>query len=100
MARRKPLPEYQLNNVRLLDELPAQAGQSVAIDRIQLPKRQPRRYFDPDKMQQLVQSVQEHGILEPLLVRPLGNDKYELVAGERRLKAAQTLGLQKIPVFG
>jgi len=98
MARRKPLPEYQLNNVRLLDELPTQAGQSVAIDKIQLPKKQPRRYFDPDKMQQLVQSVEEHGILEPLLVRPLGNDKYELVAGERRLKAAQTVGLAEIPV--
>ncbi|MBD1865179.1 MULTISPECIES: ParB/RepB/Spo0J family partition protein [Trichocoleus] len=98
MARRKPLPEYQLNNVRLLDELPTQAGQSVAIDRIQLPQKQPRRYFDPDKMQQLVQSVQEHGILEPLLVRPLRNDKYELVAGERRLKAAQTVGLAEVPI--
>jgi ParB family chromosome partitioning protein len=98
MARRKPLPEYQLNNVRLLDELPAQAGQSVAIDRIQLPKKQPRRYFDPDKMQQLVQSVQEHGILEPLLVRPLGNNNYELVAGERRLRAAQTVGLGEVPI--
>ncbi|MBD2123596.1 ParB/RepB/Spo0J family partition protein [Trichocoleus sp. FACHB-262] len=98
MARRKPLPEYQLNNVRLLDELPAQGGQAVAIDRIQLPQKQPRRYFDPDKMQQLIQSVQEHGILEPLLVRPLGNDKYELVAGERRLKAAQTVGLAEVPI--
>ncbi|MBD2097676.1 ParB/RepB/Spo0J family partition protein [Trichocoleus sp. FACHB-591] len=98
MARRKPLPEYQLNNVRLLDELPTQAGQSVAIDRIQLPKKQPRRYFDPEKMQQLVQSVQEHGILEPLLVRPLGNNSYELVAGERRLRAAQTVGLGEVPI--
>ncbi|MBW4489928.1 MAG: ParB/RepB/Spo0J family partition protein [Trichocoleus desertorum ATA4-8-CV12] len=98
MARRKPLPEYQLNNVRLLDELPAQAGQSVAIDRIQLPEKQPRRYFDPEKMQQLVQSVQEHGILEPLLVRPLGNNDYELVAGERRLRAAQTVGLVEVPI--
>lgn len=98
MARRKPLPEYQLNNVRLLDELPTQAGQAVAIEKILLPEKQPRRYFDPEKMQQLVQSVQEHGILEPLLVRPVDNDKYELVAGERRLRAAQSVGLPEVPI--
>lgn len=98
MARRKPLPEYQLNNVRLLDDLPTQAGQSVAITKIVLPEKQPRRYFDPDKMQQLIQSIQEHGILEPLLVRPLDRNTYELVAGERRLRAAQSVGLAEVPI--
>lgn len=98
MARRRSLPEYQLNNVRLLDELPAQAGQAVAIEQIHLPEKQPRRYFDPDKMQQLIQSVQEHGVLEPLLVRPLDNNKYELIAGERRLRAAQSVGLTEVPI--
>jgi ParB family chromosome partitioning protein len=44
---------------------------TVAIDHIQLPAQQPRRYFDPQKMEQLVLSVKEHGILEPLLVRSL-----------------------------
>jgi len=98
MPRRKPLQEYQIANVRLLDDLPSQSSQAVAIEKIHLPATQPRRYFDPDKMRQLTQSIQEHGILEPLLVRPLGNDAYELVAGERRLRAAQTIGLAEVPI--
>lgn len=72
---------------------------TVALSAIKLPvKRQPRRYFDPDKMAQLVSSVREHGILEPLLVRPLERGNYELIAGERRLRAAQEVGLAQIPV--
>jgi len=60
-------------------------------------RRQPRRYFDPDKMAQLVASVKEHGILEPVLVRPLTNGQYELIAGERRVRAAKESGLTDIP---
>ncbi|HIK16961.1 MAG TPA: ParB/RepB/Spo0J family partition protein [Leptolyngbyaceae cyanobacterium M33_DOE_097] len=60
-------------------------------------RRQPRRYFDPDKMAQLVASVKEHGILEPVLVRPLKNGQYELIAGERRVRAAKESGLMDIP---
>jgi ParB family chromosome partitioning protein len=78
---------------------PAKSPQSVAIDKICLPKRsQPRRYFDPEKLAQLVASVKEHGILEPLLVRPLHDDEYELIAGERRLRAAKEVGLQEVPI--
>lgn len=73
-------------------------GESVPIEAIKLPLEQPRRYFDPQKMQQLVQSVKEHGILEPLLVRPLSEEVYELVAGERRLRAAKEVGLSEVPV--
>ncbi len=74
------------------------SGQSVDTEKIQLPQQQPRRYFDPQKMEQLVQSVKEHGILEPLLVRPLANGNYELVAGERRYRAAREAGLVAVPV--
>jgi ParB family transcriptional regulator, chromosome partitioning protein len=74
------------------------AQNKVAIQQITLPPKQPRRYFDPDRMAQLVQSVQEHGILEPLLVRPIGEDQYELLAGERRLRAAQEIGLEEVPI--
>ena len=73
-------------------------GESVAIDAIKLPQQQPRRYFDPQKLQQLVQSVKEHGILEPLLVRSLSEGVYELVAGERRYRAALEVGLTSVPV--
>jgi ParB family chromosome partitioning protein len=70
---------------------------TVPIDKILLSKHQPRRYFDPEKLAQLTQSVKEHGILEPLLVRPSGSS-YELIAGERRYRAAQTAGLTEVPV--
>lgn len=70
----------------------------VALDNIVKPQKQPRRYFNPEKMKSLVASVKEHGVLEPLLVRPLGMAEYELVAGERRLRAAQEVGLEAVPV--
>jgi ParB family chromosome partitioning protein len=99
MASKRPFPAYQISNVRLLDELTPASNQTVKMDLIQLPIKQPRRYFDPQKMQQLVQSIKEHGILEPLLVRPLANGQYELIAGERRFRAAQILGLDAVPII-
>ncbi len=71
---------------------------SIAIAKIQLPPSQPRRYFDPDKIEELSRSFKELGILEPLLVRPVTGGNYELVAGERRYKAAQLAGLTEVPV--
>jgi ParB family transcriptional regulator, chromosome partitioning protein len=71
----------------------------VEIQAIRLPKQQqPRRYFSQDKMTQLIASVEEHGILEPLIVRPLKTGGYELVAGERRFRAAKDLGLAQVPI--
>ena len=61
-------------------------------------RSQPRRYFDPAKQEQLVQSVKQHGILDPLLVRPMPKNQYELVAGERRYRAAVALNLELVPV--
>jgi ParB family chromosome partitioning protein len=71
---------------------------TISIDKIRVAKKQPRRWFDPEKMSQLVQSVREYGILEPLLVRPFDNGEYELVAGERRLRAAKEAGLSEVPI--
>lgn len=60
--------------------------------------RQPRRYFDPEALTALAASVNERGVLQPLLVRPLG-DSYEIVAGERRYRAAQLAGRDPVPVI-
>ncbi|MBD2594073.1 ParB/RepB/Spo0J family partition protein [Nostoc spongiaeforme FACHB-130] len=79
--------------------LPAQCPITVGIDLIELSLKQPRRYFDPKKLAQLVESVKEHGILEPVLVRPLAHGKYELIAGERRIRAARTVGLVEVPII-
>lgn len=70
----------------------------IALKDIHLPPQQPRRYFDPQAMKELVASVRQHGILQPLLVRPLSTGGYELVAGERRYRAATESGLTKVPV--
>ena len=58
---------------------------------------QPRRRFDYDELEGLAQSIRANGILQPLLVRQLNDGKYELVAGERRLRAARLVGLTKVP---
>jgi ParB family transcriptional regulator, chromosome partitioning protein len=102
-SRKRPAVESMRSVSAFLSESSDQASvvtdqSKVAIGQIVLPSKQPRRYFDPDRMAQLVQSVQEHGILEPLLVRPIGDDKYELLAGERRLRAAQEIGLELVPI--
>ncbi len=74
------------------------AATLVLIKEIHLPPQQPRRYFDPDALKELVNSIEQHGILQPLLVRPLSSGGYELVAGERRYRAAMESGLTEVPV--
>ena len=61
-------------------------------------KDQPRKYIDPTTMTGLVDSIQKLGILEPLLVRPLPDGRYEIIAGERRYRAARVLKLKEVPV--
>ena len=75
------------------------AEKQLSIESIELPSSQPRRYFDSQAMQALVESVKTDGILQPLLVRSLGEEKYELVAGERRYRAAKEVGLTEVPVI-
>lgn len=82
-----------------VDTVTATSHQFITIDAIYLPSKQPRRYFDLEKLNQLASSVKERGILEPLLVRPLQPGKYELVAGERRYRVAKAVGLTEIPVI-
>ncbi len=71
---------------------------AILIQEIKLPSTQPRRYFDPKKLEELSLSIKELGILEPLIVRPRPDGSYELIAGERRFKAAIMAGLEEVPV--
>lgn len=71
---------------------------TVPVDLIKVNPWQPRKSLDPFKMDELVRSVQLHGVIEPILVRQVG-DGYELVAGERRLRAAQRAGFKEIPAI-
>jgi ParB family chromosome partitioning protein len=71
----------------------------VPLGKITPNTRQPRRNFDRAELESLMASISEHGIIQPLVARRLGNGGYELIAGERRLRAAQALGLTSVPVF-
>jgi ParB family chromosome partitioning protein len=71
--------------------------QHIALDLIAPNPSQPRRSFDEQELRDLAGSLSEHGVLQPVLVRPLTGGRYELVAGERRWRAARLAGLERIP---
>ncbi len=85
-----------------LSEAESEANSSnsslVLLSDIHLPAQQPRRYFDPESLQKLVDSIKQHGILQPLLVRSIPQGGYELVAGERRYRAASIAQLSEVPI--
>jgi ParB family transcriptional regulator, chromosome partitioning protein len=83
------LPEAEVGNAGELRELP--------VGLIKPNPDQPRTHFDPDALAALAASIEVTGVVQPLLVRPLPDGSYELVAGERRWRAAQQAGLEKVP---
>ena len=76
-----------------------ESAMEIEIAKIHPFRNHPFRVTDDAKMQDLVDSIQENGILSPALVRPVGNDEYEMISGHRRMHAAQRLGMEKIPVI-
>ena len=88
------------NNESVPDQPQRQSDVSmVALESLAPNPRQPRKYFAPDALEELAVSIRSQGIVQPLLVRPADNDRYEIVAGERRWRAAKLAGLTEIPVF-
>lgn len=71
----------------------------IAPSQITPNPKQPRTVFDEDQLAELAESVKEIGVLQPIVVRPLGGDQYELVMGERRWRAAQRAGLEAVPAI-
>jgi len=69
------------------------------IDRIESNPGQPRMVFDADALSELSASIKEHGVLQPILVRPLGENRYQLIAGERRWRATREAGIATIPAL-
>jgi ParB family chromosome partitioning protein len=72
---------------------------AASLDAIVPNRRQPRKTFDDDEARDLATSIAELGLLQPLLVRPLGPGRYELIAGERRWRAARVAGLEQVPIL-
>lgn len=84
----------------LLSETTSQASEDlkeIDIDLIEPNNLQPRTRFDEPQLEELAQSIKVNGIVQPILVRRIGGEKYQIVAGERRWRAAQRAGLQKVP---
>ena len=77
---------------------PTRPDRTVPIERITPNPDQPRRDFDPDELKELSASIRQKGILQPLLVRPMGG-QFQIVAGERRWRAAQAAQLHEVPVL-
>ena len=72
---------------------------NVPLDRIEANPENPRVVFDEAALEELAASVREHGVLQPVLIRPHGTNRYQLVAGERRWRAARLAGLASIPAL-
>jgi ParB family chromosome partitioning protein len=75
------------------------ADRTVPIEFVARSPKNPRRYFDEAELQDLAGSIRQHGIVQPVVVRTIGADRYEIIAGERRWRAAQLAGLVEIPVI-
>ncbi len=72
---------------------------SLPIEKMQPGEYQPRTNMDPDSLQDLASSIRSQGIIQPILVRPIAGQKYEIIAGERRWRAAQIAELSEVPVL-
>ena len=73
--------------------------QSLPVEKIVPNQAQPRKHFNSEALEELAESIRAEGVLQPLLVRPLENGNYQIVAGERRWRASQIAGLRQIPVI-
>jgi ParB family transcriptional regulator, chromosome partitioning protein len=98
---RKPSPmdpflARALSALEEMEKKPVQAGGKAVPLEALVPSPQPRRRFE--NLEALAQSIREKGVLQPLLVRPLGDGRYAIVAGERRYRAAKMAGLTEVPV--
>jgi ParB family transcriptional regulator, chromosome partitioning protein len=81
------------------DRADRDALQLLALDRIRSGRYQPRTRMDEASLAELAQSIQAQGVMQPILVRPIDGGRYEIVAGERRWRAAQRAGLKEIPAL-
>ena len=71
----------------------------IPVENLQPGKHQPRRSFDPAALESLADSIKSQGVVQPIVVRPLGPNQYEIVAGERRWRAAKQVGLKTVPAM-
>jgi ParB family chromosome partitioning protein len=83
------------------DDAPTPEGelQALRVDRIQPGRYQPRQAMDPERLQELAASIRAQGLIQPIVVRRVGGERFEIIAGERRWRAAQLAGLAEVPAL-
>ncbi len=89
----------QPNNNSTLSSVPGIEFAEIFLNQIKPNAKQPRQVFDEESLNELTFSIKEIGLLQPIVVRQISSDEYEIVAGERRFRAAQKAGLEKIPAL-
>jgi ParB family chromosome partitioning protein len=92
-------PETDITSKDISGSFVAGAIASIPVNQIEPNPFQPREDFDPEALNDLATSIREQGIIQPITVRKMGYDKYQLISGERRLKASKIAGLDEIPCY-
>ncbi len=77
----------------------SKGSEEISIKKIETNPFQPRREFDANLLEELAESISTHGIIQPITVRSLGGDKYQIISGERRMRASKMTGLKTIPAY-
>lgn len=101
-ATKRPALGRGLDSLIAMDDTPAQgtsAINDIDIDRITPNPEQPRTIFDEEALEELTRSIKELGIIQPLSLREIGDNSYQIIAGERRYRAAIMAGLTKVPAY-
>ncbi len=93
------IPTTTIGEVTNSEGVIAGTALEVDINSVQPNSKQPRTYFDEEALKELAASIKEVGVMQPPVVRKIGEDKYELIMGERRLRASKLAGLKTIPVI-
>lgn len=92
-------PETDITSKDISGNYVVGAIANIHIDKIEANPFQPRDHFDDDLLKELASSIEKQGIIQPITVRKLGYDKYQLISGERRLRAARAAGLEEVPCY-
>lgn len=102
MAQKRSVLGRGLDSLISMDDVPARGSSAindVSINQITPNPDQPRRTFDNEALEELASSIRELGIIQPLSLRKTGPDSYQIIAGERRYRAAQLAGLTSVPAY-
>lgn len=91
--------ETNINNPFISQSIVVNSTKFIDVSHIRVNPNQPRKEFDELRLQELSQSIQDHGLIQPITVRSIGSNRFELISGERRLRATKMAGIDEIPAY-